>query len=108
MARIGGRAHEGNICEATMKITSTAFDDRQAIPVRHTCEGANIAPELAWAELPRGTQSLALWCFDPDAPSGTFTHWTIWDLDPTLAGLPEGHVPPEARQGSNGFGDSRY
>ena len=91
-----------------MQLTSASFGDGQEIPVRHTCDGANVAPDLAWSEVPRDTQSLALCCTDPDAPSGTFTHWTMWNLDLALGGLPEGHVPPAASQGTNGFGEVGY
>jgi Raf kinase inhibitor-like YbhB/YbcL family protein len=91
-----------------MNLTSDAFGNGEPIPARYTCDGANVAPDLAWNELPAGTASLALCCFDPDAPSGTFVHWTIWELDPSLGGLPEGHVPPEAHQGRNGFGELGY
>lgn len=91
-----------------MELTSDAFADGDEIPLRYTCDGANVAPDLAWSELPTGTRSVAAWCFDPDAPGGTFTHWTVWDLDPALGGIPEGHVPAGARQGRNGFGDAGY
>ena len=91
-----------------MRLSSTAFADGERVPTRHTCDGANVAPDLAWSDLPSATESLALCCVDPDAPSGAFTHWMIWDLDPSLGGLPEGHVPPEARQGQNGFGAAAY
>jgi Raf kinase inhibitor-like YbhB/YbcL family protein len=94
--------------EAEMKLTSTSFSEGQEIPVRHTCDGENVAPDLAWSDLPPGAQSLALVCFDPDAPSGTFTHWTVWDLDPSLKGVPEGQIPRAARQGVNGFGQPGY
>jgi Raf kinase inhibitor-like YbhB/YbcL family protein len=91
-----------------MQLTSGSFRDGQQIPARHTCDGENIAPDLAWSDLPGDTQSLALCCVDPDAPGGTFVHWTVWDLDPTLDGLPEDHVPPAARQGVNSFGKLGY
>ena len=43
-----------------MKLTSTAFTDHGDIPSRHTCEGEDVAPPLAWTDVPAGTRSLAL------------------------------------------------
>ena len=51
-----------------MKLSSSAFEAHGAIPQRHTCEGDDIAPPLAWQRLPPGTDSLALIVDDPDAP----------------------------------------
>lgn len=49
---------------------------------------------------------------DPDAPSGTFVHWVIYNLPPDTLGLPE-DVPnrqtlPGAAQGVNGAGSVGY
>jgi Raf kinase inhibitor-like YbhB/YbcL family protein len=81
-----------------MKLSSSAFDAHGAIPSRHTCEGDDIAPPLAWQGLPPGTQSLALIVDDPDAPDPaapkrTWVHWVLYDIPPTLPGLPEGGRP---------------
>lgn len=91
-----------------MELTSPAFADGQPIPPRYTCDGANLSPELEWSGVPPETVSLALTCVDPDAPTGTFTHWLVWNIDPTLDGLPAGEVPPTARQGRNDFGNVGY
>ena len=32
---------------------------------------------------------------DPDAPAGVWTHWTLFDLPPTITDLPEGLPPLE-------------
>ena len=74
----------------SMTMTSTAFADGASIPVKYTCDGDSVSPPLQWDEPPAGTQSLALIVDDPDAPSGTFVHWVIYGLPPTLRGLPEG------------------
>jgi Raf kinase inhibitor-like YbhB/YbcL family protein len=88
------------------ELTSTAFADGAAIPVRYTGDGANISPPLAWSFLPEGTRSLALIVHDPDAPSGDFTHWVAWNIDPEPGGMDEG--ADHAAEGANGRGESGY
>ena len=73
-----------------MKLTSTAFSHGAEIPVVHTCEGPNQSPPLAWSGVPGGALSLALIVDDPDAPRGTWTHWIVIDLPPTMTSLREG------------------
>lgn len=99
--------------EPTIALTSLAFQHGETIPEDYTCEGQNLSPPLAWAEVPAGTQSLALLCEDPDAPGGLFVHWALYNLPATVDSLMEG-VPPlpslanGARQGKNGFGRVGY
>jgi len=88
-----------------LALSSDAFEHGTAIPRRHTCEGEDLSPPLRWEGVPDGTRSLALICDDPDAPSGTFTHWVAWGIDPT-EGLAEGAAAPV--EGSNGFGSVGY
>jgi Raf kinase inhibitor-like YbhB/YbcL family protein len=89
--------------EARVTVTSPAFAEGGAIPQGFTCDGANASPPLRWSGLPAGTREVALVVTDPDAPSGTFTHWTIWGLDPKAGGIPEQTPPATAVQGKNSF-----
>jgi hypothetical protein len=95
---------------ATMKlhITSTAFAAGQPIPRRHAFDDQDLSPALQWSGVPPATKSLALICDDPDAPVGTWVHWVIYDLPPTIPGLDEGvSKSPElangAKQGVNDY-----
>ena len=63
----------------TLKVTSSAFESGQGIPVRFTCEGADSSPPLQWTGVPADAKSLALICDDPDAPVGTWVHWVLYD-----------------------------
>jgi hypothetical protein len=83
-------------------LTTSEFEDGHEIPRRFTCEGEDVSPPLAWSGTPEGTASLALVVDDPDAPSGTFTHWLAWGIAPAAGGLAEGESPPA--QGRNDFG----
>lgn len=74
-------------------LTSPAFDNGADIPVRHTDDGENVSPELHWEGAPAGTKAFAIVMDDPDAPSGTFTHWLLTDIpahETTLAEDAEG------------------
>jgi Raf kinase inhibitor-like YbhB/YbcL family protein len=89
-------------------ITSDAFLEGEAIPTKYTCDGDDLSPDLRWSDIPPNTKSLALICEDPDAPSGTFAHWVLFDLPPTVTELPEGVSTAErlangAVQGQNDF-----
>ncbi len=80
-----------------MQITSAAFAPMAAIPRRHTCEGEDVSPPLAWTGAPAGTRSFALVVDDPDAPDPAaprmnWVHWVLYDLPPDASGLPAGMV----------------
>jgi Raf kinase inhibitor-like YbhB/YbcL family protein len=94
-------------------ITSTAFADGAEIPVKYTCDGQNISPQLNWGDGPAGTASFVLILEDPDAPVNNFTHWVIFNLPPDTPGLPEavpkdGTLASGALQGKNGGGSIGY
>jgi Raf kinase inhibitor-like YbhB/YbcL family protein len=95
---------------SSLVIRSTAFRDGAEIPIRHTCEGADTAPPLEWSGIPAGARSLALVVDDPDAPDPaaprmTWVHWVLYDIPPTVTGLPDavarGALPTGTRQGVN-------
>jgi hypothetical protein len=72
-----------------VKLTSSTFAEGATIPVKHTCEGPDISPPLAWTATPANTKSFALIMDDPDAPMGTWVHWVLWNLPGTRSSLPE-------------------
>jgi Raf kinase inhibitor-like YbhB/YbcL family protein len=92
----------------TLKVTSSAFESGQGIPVRFTCEGADSSPPLRWAGVPADAKSLALICDDPDAPVGTCVHWVLYDLPASTVEMNEKvptseTLPSGAKQGVNDF-----
>ncbi len=72
-----------------LQVKSSAFFDGQPIPAKYTCDGGSVSPPLEWTGAPPATKSFALICEDPDAPSGTFTHWVVYDIAASAAGLAE-------------------
>jgi Raf kinase inhibitor-like YbhB/YbcL family protein len=77
-----GRSNAMNDSTTVAQFTMTSSDikDGQPIAPVYTCDGANQSPELSWPEPPAGTRSLALIVDDPDAPSGTFHHWGVFNI----------------------------
>ena len=101
--------------EATMawQLSSPAFRDGERIPTQHTCDGADLSPPLSWTTPPTGTKALALTVDDPDAPTGNWVHWVVYNLPSTTQGLSanvpkEPTLPDGALQGLNDFGRVGY
>jgi len=94
-----------------MQLVSTAFQPHGAIPRKHTGEGDDVSPPLAWSSPPKGTRSYAVVCHDPDAPlvkPGTygFVHWVLYNIPASVDELPEG--VKEYTQGQNDFDAQGY
>ena len=98
---------------STPRIASDAFEEGKSIPRKFTCDGADRSPPLHWEGAPEGTNALALVVDDPDAPSGAWTHWLLYNMPPATRALGEG-IPTSAtlgdgsRQGTNDFGKVGY
>jgi Raf kinase inhibitor-like YbhB/YbcL family protein len=73
-----------------MEIKSTAFKNNEYIPVKYTCQGQNVSPDLSWSGVSKDTKSFALICDDPDAPMGTWVHWVIFNIPVSVNELTEG------------------
>jgi Raf kinase inhibitor-like YbhB/YbcL family protein len=94
-------------------LKTTSFEPGGFIPKRFTCEAADVSPALAWGDPPAGTQSFAIIEDDPDAPSGTFVHWLVYDLPAAYRRLPEAlsgndQMAGGGRQGTNDFSRTGY
>ncbi|MGX8012802.1 YbhB/YbcL family Raf kinase inhibitor-like protein [Mesorhizobium sp. ORM8.1] len=95
-----------------LTLASPAFSDGGDIPGRYTRDGKNISPPLKWSGIPDEAKSLVLVVQDPDAPSGMFGHWAVFNMSPKVGELPEaesGRPGPQAlRQAINDFGNAYY
>ena len=89
-------------------LTSPAFAQDAEIPVKFSCDGADISPELSWGIPPIGTQSFALIMDDPDAPTGTWAHWVLYNISAETMQL-RGNLPKGvAVQGVNSWNRLGY
>jgi len=96
-----------------IELKTTSFTPGSFIPKRFTCEAEDVSPALAWTDPPAGTQSFAIIQDDPDAPSGTFVHWLVYDLPAAYRKLPEAlsgndQMAGGGRQGTNDFSRTGY
>jgi len=95
-----------------MQVTSPAFQPGATIAARHTGEGDDVSPALAWSGAPSHCRSFAVFCHDPDAPLVTgrgtygFVHWSLYNIPASVDRLPEG--VNEYTAGKNDFGKTGY
>lgn len=107
-AVVAGNLIDSSIKFRDMNISSPSFAHQETIPPIYTCDGDDINPPLNFSEVPPDAKSLVLIMEDPDAPSATFTHWTVWNIDPASDGVAEDSVFPEAVEGITSFGSRGY
>jgi Raf kinase inhibitor-like YbhB/YbcL family protein len=91
-----------------LKISSPVFENGGEIPKKYTCDGANVNPPLKIENVPSNTKSLALVFDDIDAPRGTYVHWILWNIDPSVKEIKENSVPERVVQGVNDFKKLNY
>jgi Raf kinase inhibitor-like YbhB/YbcL family protein len=101
----------------SLTLTSTSFQNNGMIPLRHTCDGEDISPQLRWTGVPANAQSLVLIVDDPDAPDPkapkmTWVHWVLYNLPPQASELAEGvsakGLPAGTLQGLNDWHRTGY
>src|SRR5665647_973176 len=83
-----------------LTIKSSAFELNKSIPKKYSCDGQDINPPLSIEGIPEESKTLALIMDDPDAPSGTFDHWVVWNMPASTHQIWENTVP--GMEGMNG------
>jgi len=96
-----------NSSGGTLTVTSAAFTEGANIPKVYSCDGQSISPPLQWTGAPAQTASFALIVVDPDAPSGTFTHWVAFDIPANVTDIQEG-AKNVGKAGQNGARRNGY
>jgi hypothetical protein len=91
-----------------MNISSPSFLDNQTIPKQYTCDGDGINPELDFANMPAEAKTLALVISDPDAPTGTWIHWLMWNISASTTKISQNSIPGGAVQGQGSSGQNVY
>jgi hypothetical protein len=85
-----------------LTVKSSVFEANKLIPKKYSCDGDEINPPLSIGGVPKEAKSLALIVDDPDAPSGTFDHWVVWNIPASTSSVGENTVP-----GSEGLNGAR-
>lgn len=93
---------------AGFSLASPAFEANGMIPIVFTCNGSDKSPPLLWQDVPANTVSLALVVEDPDAPSGPWTHWIVFNIPPTTTSLESNSLPEGALLALNSWGNAKY
>ena len=92
----------------TLRVISPAFEAGATIPSRHSREGEDVSPPLAWGAPPEGTRELCVLVEDPDAPRPQpWVHWLVAGIPGARTGLAEGESAGLIF-GNTDFGDEHY
>jgi len=101
----------------SISVQSSLFSEGETIPTSaaHSMAGGqNVSPDLRWSNIPAGTKSLAITCYDPDAPTTVgFVHWVLFNVDPATPSLvagagAKGKQPQGAMLGHTDWGEAQY
>lgn len=87
-----------------MRLIVSGIEDGQPVPREYTCDGADLRPAFSFADVPAGTVSFAIIVDDPDAPSGVWTHWVAFNIDGSVAQVPQDALPTGTVEGRTSWG----
>ena len=93
-------------------VSSSVLKENELIPTKYTRDGDNLSPPLNWSGIPNETKSLAIIMYDPDAPSGVFYHWILYNIPKNINSIPEGiqksPITPYGYQSINSYNTLGY
>jgi Raf kinase inhibitor-like YbhB/YbcL family protein len=112
-ASVDTNAKQTAVARQSLTVTSSAFQDGQPIPQKYSCDDENISPPISWSGA-SNAKSYAMVVEDPDAPSGMFVHWVIYNIPASEHRLAENipaaseTLPNGTTQGKNGANKTGY
>lgn len=95
-------------------VTSTDVTDGQPLQDDQVAAlGNDVSPQLSWSDVPEGTRSFVVTCYDPDAPTPSgYWHWVLVDLPAEVTSLDTGaasaDLPGNAFHVRNDGGDAGF
>lgn len=106
-----------SIMPGSMSITSNDITHGEFMSKTHEADvfggnGDNVSPHLAWSGAPPETKAYAVFCYDPDAPTGSgFWHWQLINIPASVTELAtnagssdSAHLPTGSFQKTNDYG----
>jgi len=94
------------------KVSSQVLKEGEQIPKKYTVEGYDASPPLNWSGIPSEAKSLVIIMYDPDAPSGIFYHWILYNISARVNSIdenvPKAPTTPYGFQGLNDYGNVGY
>jgi Raf kinase inhibitor-like YbhB/YbcL family protein len=99
---------------ASIEVTSPAFEYNGRLPARCTADGDGVSPPIRWLGVPENAAALVLLIEDADSPTRQpLVHGIVWDLPGSDGELPEGALPSSrsdanARAASEAMGRNSY
>jgi hypothetical protein len=91
-----------------MTLSSFAFEHNSPMPEKYTCDGENVNPPFQISGVAENAKSLVLIVDDPDAPAGTWLHWTVWNINPQIQEIAENSIPDGGIEGKTDFGNTGW
>lgn len=74
----------------SFELSSADITEGERLPEKLAGDNA-VSPQLSWSGVPAGTKTLAVTCFDPDAPTASgFWHWSAFNIPADVTELPAG------------------
>ena len=94
-------------------VKNSEFKNKDFIPIKYTCSGMNITPQLNWTCNKEEVKSFVLFLEDIDDKNGTPIHWILFNIPSFIKQLHEDittirNVPDEVCFGTNDFGKIGY
>ncbi|CAN3701066.1 hypothetical protein MMX123_01059 [Microbacterium sp. MM2322] len=86
---------------AAFDVVSDDVREGQPLSDDQVADKGNTSPHLRWSNVPEGTKSFTITCFDPDDPTPSgFWHWALVDLPADLTEIPAGFAGGELPAGA--------
>lgn len=88
---------------ASIEVSSPAFEYNTRIPEKYTADGEGASPPIEWRGVPMNAEAIVLLIEDADSPTPQpLVHAIVWDLPGSDASLPEGALPSAAKKSNTG------
>lgn len=87
---------------ASIEVSSPAFEYNGVLPEKYTADGAGVSPPIQWVGVPVGAQAVVLLVEDADSPTPEpIVHAIVWDMPGADATIPEGALQNRPRDSSS-------